>query len=350
MRLVSDCPYFNVSAKVEDIKTKNKVLYVINESDYKKAKNIDSIKMLDDLNINDLVCFIKYDINHSMVDIDKLEESIKIFNKALRKGFKEGFKNRLIKQVIVFYPFIRFSNDFICTFFTLIEFFDGEKIFSIIEAIPGYDVIVKDYNSLVSYIDTAFFSVRNSTHIESSIFSYGNYTENLNAVNTNQIVINYILNNFIMNNFGLDFTNLKCKIGILTNREITMNNNIKKSSIKNTYLDGGIYTVSLDRKAYDDYMRIGLESILQTSLIIYSIDKLLIISHLENSNKFINKRMKLLARFINNTHKKLNVRLDYDLMKVIEDDYIGEDKEKLIYILSRGLGEFIGGLLESRNI
>jgi hypothetical protein len=205
LKQVADCPYFNVSSLVKEVNTKRKVLYILNESDYKKTRYIDVDKIFDSLEINELIKYIKLDKDVMNVYDEEIKNRILTYNKALHKSLKDGFKKRILKRATVFYPFIRISNDFICTFFTLIELFEGEKIFVITEAIPGYDCFTKDFKSHLDYIDIALFNVRTGIHIESKIFTYYKDRKKFDKYK-HEVTHNYILNNFIKENFSIDFS------------------------------------------------------------------------------------------------------------------------------------------------
>jgi hypothetical protein len=124
-----------------------------------------------------------------------------------------------------------------------------------------------------------------------------------------------------------------------------LNNNIKTRNDKDTFQDSGIYTIALRNNNYSEYMRKGLKNIFETNLMIYGIDKFIRLSLIEENNKFIDKRLEILAGYINETHKKLNVLLDYDLAAIIEE-YEDSQKERIISKISRYSGSFFKGLIE----
>lgn len=342
--MINSYRFFSLSLRVQNKRTinKSKPLLILNKCDYKNKKiNIGNV--LEELNIYNLLDFLNIKPQNSLYNyhINVLNKNIENHINAIKRGTQYAFKSNILKHVIIYYPFIRYSEitkSFIFTHFTFIEYMDGSSTFWITEAIPNKICSLED---ITNYINGAILDVRRSVYIHSDI--YTTYADKPKP-NLFTVIINYILDLFIEKNFGMKISNKKLNLGICTRDKLLFNNNLKENNKKNIYYNNEFTVVSNDINNYNKYIKKGLSNLYSTQILLHMLNNFKKLNKKNKPNAATNKKLDIIGKYLLNASEKENLDIDDEVKLIIKDKLLYTNRELGKYI-SECLGVFTGSFI-----
>ena len=253
-------------------------IFYLNQQNYRKHKQSLPDKVLLDLNVPNFLhsifaLFVEKKIDDSKFDqfeyLNNLANSIGSYIVGLINGLRLAIKDGIVKTTTAYYPFIRVSpetNSYFISFFTEIEYFDGQKELWITDHIPDSLMVRPAY--INEHITSAFSNVRYSYFPNNSIYKYCDHIVPINTQAQFSFCKNYILEEFIRQNILPEFhINLNTSPVCLASNNHFEPNVIYKRKNKTLKYNQQIYMIGLKpkSKSYIQYAQVVMENLFRFS-------------------------------------------------------------------------------------